>query len=101
MTNAGTIADFHAADYSSSFKLKQKITGVAGVDGTKNVEILVPLKYLSKFWRGLQIPLMNCEIELILTWSQKYVLSNDTKTTRVAIRDANIFCSICNFIKSR
>ena len=101
MTNAGTIADFHAADYSSSFKLKRKITGVTGVDGTKNFEILVPLKYLSKFWRGLQIPLMNCEIELILTWSEKYVLSNDTKTTRVAIRDTKIFCSICNFIKSR
>ena len=38
-------------------------------DLTKNgVKIVVPLKYLSHFWRSLNIPLINCEIELILTW---------------------------------
>ena len=39
LTNAGAIANFHAADSSASFKFKQKITGVADDDGTKNVEI--------------------------------------------------------------
>ena len=38
-------------------------------DLTKSgVKIVVPLKYLSHFWRSLNIPLINCEIELILTW---------------------------------
>ena len=44
LTNADAIANFHAADNSTSFKFKQKVTGVT--DGTKNVEIKVPLKYL-------------------------------------------------------
>ena len=40
-----------------------------GNNGTKNVEIMVPLKYLSNFWRTSEIPLINCEINLIITWS--------------------------------
>ena len=41
------------------------MTGQTGDDGTKNVEIMVPLKYLSNFWRTLQMSLTNCEINLI------------------------------------
>ena len=55
MTDAGTIANFHAADSSASFKFKQKITGVKD-EGTKNVEIIVPLKYLRHFWRTHDMP---------------------------------------------
>ena len=40
---------------STSFKFKQKITGSTGDDGTKNVEIMLPSKYLSNFWRTLEI----------------------------------------------
>ena len=39
-----------------------------------NVKIIVPLKYLSNFWRSLNIPLINCEVELILTWFKNCVL---------------------------
>ena len=47
-----------------------KITGNTPADGnTKNVEIIVPLKYLSNFWRTLETPLINCEINLIILWS--------------------------------
>ena len=35
---------------------------------------MVPLKYLSNFWRTLEVPLINCEIELILTWSRNSVI---------------------------
>ena len=35
---------------------------------------MVPLKYLSNFWRTLEMPLINCEIELILTWSENCVI---------------------------
>ena len=47
-----------------------KITGITRTDGnTKNVEIAVPLTYLSNFWKTLQIPPINCEINLILKTS--------------------------------
>ena len=53
---------------------KVKITGKTGNDGTKDVEIMVPLKYLSNFWKTLEMPLINCEVNLILTWSSTCVL---------------------------
>ena len=55
---------------SKSSKYKIKITGKTPAPGnTKNVKIAVPLKYLSNFWRTLQMPLVDWEINLILTWS--------------------------------
>ena len=55
---------------------------------TKNdVNIVVPLKHSSNFWRSLNIPLINCEVELILTWSNNCVLIN--KSTREADYAAN------------
>ena len=52
---------------SESFKYKVKITGKTPDDGnTKDVEIIVPLKYLSNFWRTLQMLLINCEVKLEL-----------------------------------
>ena len=42
---------------------------------------MVPIKYLSNFWRTIEMSLINCGINLILTWSEKCVLSNDAKTT--------------------
>ena len=48
------------------FRLKKKKkTGVAAAGGTKGFEISVPLKYLSNFLRTLEMPLINCEINLI------------------------------------
>ena len=53
---------------SESLKSKVKITGKTPADrNTKNVEIIVPLKYLSNIWRTLEMPLINCEVNLILT----------------------------------
>ena len=49
--------------------LKKKIKGQSGNDGTKGVEIMVPLKSLGKFLRTLAILFINCEINIILTWS--------------------------------
>ena len=94
LTNAGAIANFHAADTSASFKFKQKITGITGDDCTKNVEIMVPSKYLSNLWRTREMPLINCEINLILTWSDKFVLSNDTKAATFSIADAKLYVSV-------
>ena len=64
---------------SESFKFKVKITGNTPNDGnTIDVEIMVPLKYLSNSWRTLEMPLINCEVELILTWSKNCVITNST-----------------------
>ena len=59
------------------------ITGVTATIGRKNVEIMVPLKYLSNFLRTLEMPLINCETNLILTCSEKCLLSNDKKATNL------------------
>ena len=61
--------------------LKLKITGQTAdynndgnITGRVYVKIMVPLKYLGNFWRTLKMPLINCENELILTWSRDYIL---------------------------
>ena len=46
--------------------------------GKNETEVVIPLKYLSNFWRSLNIQLINCEVELILTWSKNQVLADMT-----------------------
>ena len=48
------------------------------VNGTANMEIVVPLKYLSNFWRSLEMPLINTDITLILSWSADCLLATGT-----------------------
>ena len=74
--NDDAIITFDANNLTDSFKFKAKITGQTGNDGTKDVEIIVPLKYLSNFWRTLEMPLINCEINLILTGSSTCVIAS-------------------------
>ena len=76
---------------SESFKYKTSISGntynvgdgEAGYDANKvgknETEVAIPLKHLSNFWRGLNIPLINCEVELILTWVKNCVLGDMTE----------------------
>ena len=68
------IVIFSEDNTTDSFKFKAKTTGETGNDGTRDVEIMIPLKYLSNFWRTLEMPLINCEVNLILTWSSRWVL---------------------------
>ena len=72
--NNNNVIAFDANNLTDSFNFKVKITGQTGDDGTKYVEIMVPLKYLSNFWRTLEMPLINCEVNLILTWSTTCVI---------------------------
>ena len=76
---------------SESFKSKIKITGNTPAAGnTKDVEIMVPLKYLSNFWRTLEMPLINCEVNLILTWSKDCVITNFTGEGKFKTTDAKL-----------
>ena len=63
---------------SSSFKYKLSIfKPLAAADNGvfKNKKIAVPLKYLSNFWRSLEMPLINCKIHLELNWTKDFVMS--------------------------
>ena len=73
--NNNQIVNFAADNLTDSFNFKAKFTGQTGNNGTKDVEIMVPLKYLSTFWRTLEMPLINCEVNLILTCSSTCVLA--------------------------
>ena len=74
---------------SKSFDYKTSITGkLEGSNVDKDdVEIVVPSKYLSNFWRTLDIPFINCEVSLRLTWSENCAIKS--KTTREADPDAD------------
>ena len=62
-------------------KLKVAQTAPNAANGIlKNATIAVPLKYLSNFWKSLEIPLINCKVELKVKWTKYCVLpvgSND------------------------
>ena len=71
VNNNGDIVIFNGANDTDSLNFKSKIIGKTNDDGDiENVEIMVPLKYLSNFLRALEMPLINSEVELILTWSE-------------------------------
>ena len=59
-----------------------------------NVEIAVPLKYLSNFLRTLEIPLVNYEINLILTWSAKVVITNSAGQRTFKITNVKLYLSV-------
>ena len=65
---------------SESFKYETNIIGKTPEDNDSftDAKVAIPLKHLSNFWRTLNIPLINCEMELILTWSNKRVLADMT-----------------------
>ena len=64
------------------------------VGNTKDVEIIVPLKYLSSFWRTLEMPLIICEINLILTWSLTCVITNSVRAGRFTITDTKLYLAV-------
>ena len=91
ITNAGN-PDNVTTDDSSSFKYKSSILGnlvaAAGANGVlENAKIVVPLKYLSNFFRSLEMPLINCKIHLELHWSEDCVISNigGAKSTKLYV----------------
>ena len=63
------ITEFIVGNPIDSFNFKAKITGQTRNGGTKDVEIMVPLKYLRSFWGTSEMSLINCEVKVILTWS--------------------------------
>ena len=112
---------------SESFEYKTSITGnnynigdsednyYANKVGKNETEIVIPLKHLSNFWRTLSIPLINCEVELILTSSKNCVLADMTRKNAQGNNSAinpprrlefqkirhKTVCSSCYFVKRK
>ena len=95
--NNNEITEYTGGNTTDSFNFKEKITGRTADDGTKDVEIMVPLKYLSNFWRTLEMPLINCEVNLILTWSSTCVLFSTNiggQNAKFAITDTKLYVPV-------
>ena len=100
MDDNGDIVNFNGANDTDSFNFKTKITGQTAADnndgkvaGRLDIEIMVPLKYLSNFWRTLEMPLINFEIEFILDWSANCVIiytNVDNQVPTFTITETNL-----------
>ena len=55
---------------------------------------MVPLKYLSNFWRTLEMLLINCEVNLLLTWSKDCVITNSTGKGKFAITETKLYVPV-------
>ena len=104
INNNGDISNFSGDNATDLFNFKTKIT-VQTTDNNTNgnivgrvdVKIMVPLKYLSKFWRTLEMPLINCEVELILNWSANCVIiyTNDNhQFSTFRITETNLYVPV-------
>ena len=87
-------ADVTNDDNVPAFKHKASLIGYTETNGTKNgVKLAVPLKYLSNFWRSLEMPLINCKIELSLKWYERCLLTAATTAT-FRITDTKLYVPI-------
>ena len=83
-----TVDAQHIPNNSLSFKYKSSF-----ITDRNGVKIAVPLKYLSNFWRSLEMPLINCKVELSLKWYERCLLTAATTAT-FTITDAKLYVPI-------
>ena len=77
---------------ADSESFKSKITRKTPADrNTKKVEIIVPLKYLSVFWRALEMALIDFEVNLISTWSRDCVITNSEVEGKFSITETKLY----------
>ena len=86
-------------DNSESFKYKAALVGKTanhnnGNSFVKDTKIVVPLKYLSNFWRSLEMPLINCKVHLELNWIEDCILSSAGNSAKFEITDAKLHVPI-------
>ena len=95
------VADL-TVDNSSSLKYKISLLGNPVVPNNIariNVKVVVPLKYLSNFFRLLEMPLINCKIKLNLTWEKECVFSTDNGNAVFIINDTKIYVPVVTLSK--
>ena len=98
---ANAVADL-TVNNSSSFKYKVSLLGNPVLDGNitkRSVKVVVPLKYLSNFFRSLEMPLINCKIKLNLSWKKECVLSNQDGAAVFIINDTKMYVPVVTLSK--
>ena len=89
-------------DNSNSFKYKVSLLDnpvVADNIAIRSVKVVVPLKYLSNFFRSLEMPLINCKIKLNLTWKKECVLSTDAGNAVFIINGTKMYVQVVTLSK--
>ena len=98
---ANAVADL-TVNNSNSFTYKVSLLGNPVLDGNiakRSVKVVVPLKYLSNFFRSLEMPLINCKIKLNLTWKKECVLSNQAGDAVFIINDTKLYVQVVTLSK--
>ena len=79
------------------FILKQKWQVKQVIIEQKKNKIMVPLKFLSNFWKAFEMSLINCELNLILTWSANFVIvstNNANQGATYAINETKLYVPV-------
>ena len=84
-----TVDDNYIPDNLSSFKYKSSF-----VTDRYDAKIAVPLKHLSKFWGSLEMPLINCKVELSLKWFERCILSSAGTAATFTITDTKLYVPV-------
>ena len=101
-SNVDLAVDNNGIFNSQSFKYKAALVGKTANavnnsnSSVKNTKIIALLKYLSNFWRSVEIPLINCKIHLELNWIEGCILSSAGISAKFKIRDAKLHVPIVN-----
>ena len=98
---ANAVVDL-AANNSDYFKYNISLLGDPVLDGAiakRSVKVVVRLKYLSNFFRSLEMPLFNCKIELNLKWKKEYVLSTVAGNAVFIINDTKMYVPVVTLSK--
>ena len=99
--DAGVIADFTDNGNSKSFNFKEKVRSQIDNNDRKDVQIIVPLKYLSNFWRTFEMSLNYCEINPILTCSGNFAIPSCTsvnQATTFVRNDSKLYVPVVNLL---
>ena len=84
-----TVDANHIPNNSLSYKYKSSL-----ITNRNGVKIAVPLKYLSNFWRSLEMPSINCRVELSLTWNENCILTSLAGNSTFTITDAKLYIPV-------
>ena len=104
------IDDNITVNNSTSFTYKADLLGAtASVDANNaadpnrkidNTKIVVPLKYVSSFFRSLEIPLINCKVHLELTWKKDCLMYTSAGDTKFQIQDTKLYVPVVTLSKN-
>ena len=89
-----TIDNFQSLKYKATFVGKTADAVNNTNRSVKTKTIVVPLNYLSNFWRSIEMPLIDCKIHLELNWIEDYFLSSAGNSAKFKITDATLHVPI-------